>query len=198
MFHLRRAAAAASLLAPYPGPTPRASGNLRVMTDHADLLNLIQDRTVVHGRVTLSSGSEADYYIDLRRFTLDGRAEGRHSTRSWRARSGAGLPRRFHPGRPGLTVDASANLVDMRVRGRPMAIGAWLLDVPDVARMAQSRSFFRAIPAPGAKDRRHPADGCRSGELRTHRNHGVAARHRREGFGGNDNVVAVSYSQPPF
>nr|WP_246293092.1 orotate phosphoribosyltransferase [Naumannella cuiyingiana] len=27
---------------------------------------------VVHGRVTLSSGAEADYYIDMRRVTLDG------------------------------------------------------------------------------------------------------------------------------
>jgi orotate phosphoribosyltransferase len=38
------------------------------------LLGLIRDRAVVHGRVTLSSGREADYYIDLRRVTLDGEA----------------------------------------------------------------------------------------------------------------------------
>jgi orotate phosphoribosyltransferase len=35
---------------------------------------LIKDLAVVHGRVTLSSGREADYYIDLRRITLHGRA----------------------------------------------------------------------------------------------------------------------------
>ena len=29
---------------------------------------------VVHGRVTLSSGKEADYYVDLRRITLSGEA----------------------------------------------------------------------------------------------------------------------------
>ena len=29
---------------------------------------------IVHGRVTLSSGKEADYYVDLRRITLDGEA----------------------------------------------------------------------------------------------------------------------------
>ena len=28
----------------------------------------------MHGRVTLSSGQEADWYIDLRRVLLDGRA----------------------------------------------------------------------------------------------------------------------------
>lgn len=38
------------------------------------LLELIKDRAVVHGRVTLSSGKEADFYVDLRRITLDGEA----------------------------------------------------------------------------------------------------------------------------
>ena len=34
----------------------------------------IKDKAVVHGKVTLSSGKEADYYIDLRRVTLDAEA----------------------------------------------------------------------------------------------------------------------------
>ena len=34
----------------------------------------ICDRAVVHGRVVLSSGREADYYVDLRRVTLSGAA----------------------------------------------------------------------------------------------------------------------------
>ncbi|WP_122263551.1 orotate phosphoribosyltransferase [Ornithinimicrobium cerasi] len=38
------------------------------------LLELVRDRAVVHGRVRLSSGQEADYYVDLRRITLDGEA----------------------------------------------------------------------------------------------------------------------------
>ncbi|MER5493222.1 orotate phosphoribosyltransferase [Streptomyces sp. LE64] len=38
------------------------------------LLTQIKDKAVVHGKVTLSSGIEADYYIDLRRVTLDGEA----------------------------------------------------------------------------------------------------------------------------
>jgi orotate phosphoribosyltransferase len=38
------------------------------------LLELVRDKAVVHGRVTLSSGREADYYVDLRRVTLDGEA----------------------------------------------------------------------------------------------------------------------------
>jgi orotate phosphoribosyltransferase len=40
------------------------------MSDRDDLRRLIQELAVVHGRVVLSSGREADYYIDLRRLTL--------------------------------------------------------------------------------------------------------------------------------
>ena len=40
------------------------------MTDRERLLELIKDVAVVHGRVVLSSGREADYYVDLRRITL--------------------------------------------------------------------------------------------------------------------------------
>lgn len=38
--------------------------------DRERLLALIRETAVVHGRVTLSSGAEADYYVDLRRITL--------------------------------------------------------------------------------------------------------------------------------
>jgi orotate phosphoribosyltransferase len=38
----------------------------------ADLLEHITAKAVVPGRVVLSSGREADYYVDLRRVTLDG------------------------------------------------------------------------------------------------------------------------------
>ena len=40
------------------------------MANHARLVELIKELAVVHGRVTLSSGIEADYYVDLRRATL--------------------------------------------------------------------------------------------------------------------------------
>ncbi|MFI9360219.1 orotate phosphoribosyltransferase [Kitasatospora sp. NPDC053057] len=42
--------------------------------DRDALLAQIKDKAVVHGKVTLSSGKEADYYVDLRRITLDGEA----------------------------------------------------------------------------------------------------------------------------
>ncbi|PSK96320.1 orotate phosphoribosyltransferase [Murinocardiopsis flavida] len=44
------------------------------MSDRADLLSFITAKAVVHGTVTLSSGIQADYYVDLRRVTLDGDA----------------------------------------------------------------------------------------------------------------------------
>jgi orotate phosphoribosyltransferase len=44
------------------------------MSPRDDLLDQIKAKAVVHGRVTLSSGREADYYVDLRRITLDAEA----------------------------------------------------------------------------------------------------------------------------
>ncbi len=42
--------------------------------DRAQLLELIKAQAIVWGRVTLASGREADYYVDLRRITLDAKA----------------------------------------------------------------------------------------------------------------------------
>jgi orotate phosphoribosyltransferase len=40
------------------------------VADRDELLERIKADAVVHGKVTLSSGQEADYYVDLRRVTL--------------------------------------------------------------------------------------------------------------------------------
>ena len=42
--------------------------------DRDALLQQVRTKAIVHGKVTLSSGREADYYVDLRRVTLDGEA----------------------------------------------------------------------------------------------------------------------------
>lgn len=56
----------------------RQPSRLARMTDSPDmrrqLLDLIDELAVVRGKVTLSSGREADYYLDLRRVTLDHRS----------------------------------------------------------------------------------------------------------------------------
>ncbi|GHH71976.1 orotate phosphoribosyltransferase [Streptosporangium violaceochromogenes] len=44
------------------------------MSDRENLLAEIKQKGVVHGHVVLSSGKEADFYVDMRRVTLDGRA----------------------------------------------------------------------------------------------------------------------------
>ena len=44
------------------------------MDDRQELAGLVRELAVVHGTVTLSSGREADYYVDLRRATLHHRA----------------------------------------------------------------------------------------------------------------------------
>ena len=44
------------------------------MSDRDALIGQIKDKAVIHGTVTLSSGKEADYYVDMRRITLDGTA----------------------------------------------------------------------------------------------------------------------------
>lgn len=43
-------------------------------SDRDALRQQILDKAVVHGKVILSSGREADYYVDLRRITLDSQA----------------------------------------------------------------------------------------------------------------------------
>ena len=42
------------------------------MTDRTALIEQIRALAVVHGKDTLASGREADYYVDMRRVTLDG------------------------------------------------------------------------------------------------------------------------------
>ena len=44
------------------------------MTDRSDLLSAIKAKAVVRGEVILASGQRANWYIDLRRVTLDGSA----------------------------------------------------------------------------------------------------------------------------
>jgi orotate phosphoribosyltransferase len=44
------------------------------MADRDVLLDQVNSKAVVRGRVTLASGREADYYVDMRRVTLDAEA----------------------------------------------------------------------------------------------------------------------------
>jgi orotate phosphoribosyltransferase len=44
------------------------------MADRDTVLEQVNSKAVVRGRVTLASGREADYYVDMRRVTLDAEA----------------------------------------------------------------------------------------------------------------------------
>jgi orotate phosphoribosyltransferase len=47
---------------------------LAAVSDSSELLSAIQAKAVVHGDVVLASGQRANWYVDLRRVTLDGSA----------------------------------------------------------------------------------------------------------------------------
>jgi len=55
---------------PHPSSLGAGPRNGAAHPDRDRLLELIVELAVVHGKVTLSSGQEADWYIDLRRVTL--------------------------------------------------------------------------------------------------------------------------------
>jgi orotate phosphoribosyltransferase len=55
-------------------PTAPTTPGAGVEQDRIALLAQVTAKAVVHGRVVLSSGREADWYVDLRRVTLDGTA----------------------------------------------------------------------------------------------------------------------------
>ena len=57
-------------LPPHPSSLGAGPRDGAARPDHDRLLELVVDLAVVHGRVTLSSGQEADWYIDMRRLTL--------------------------------------------------------------------------------------------------------------------------------
>lgn len=60
-----------------PGPGQCECGipvGSAAVADREELLTMIKQLAVVHGEVILSSGQRADWYIDLRRVLLDGRA----------------------------------------------------------------------------------------------------------------------------
>lgn len=44
------------------------------MGDREELIEHVKRIGIIHGKVTLASGREADYYVDMRRVTLDGAA----------------------------------------------------------------------------------------------------------------------------
>jgi len=116
------------------------------VTDRDDLLDLVKSQAIVHGRVTLSSGREADYYVDLRRTTLSAAAAplvGRvmlDLTADWDFDAVGGLTM-------GADPIAAAMLHQAAARGRA-------LDAFVVRKEAKAHGLQRRIEGPSIEGRR--------------------------------------------
>ena len=121
---------------------------LPVVDETAALIEQIKALAVVRGEVTLSSGLTADYYVDMRRVTLDGVAApivGR-VMRDLVADLGVRRGRRPHPRRrSGGNGDAAC--------GRCRAASGW---TPS----SSARQRRRTACNGGSKGRRWPGAGC--------------------------------------
>lgn len=107
------------------------------------LAELVAELAVVHGRVTLSSGREADYYVDLRRATLHHEASPligrllRELTADWEFDAVGGLT---------LGADPVATAI-MHAPGRP-------IDAFVVRKEAKKHGMQRRIEGPDIVGRR--------------------------------------------
>jgi orotate phosphoribosyltransferase len=108
-----------------------------------ELADLVRRLAVIHGRVTLSSGKEADYYVDLRRATLHHRAAPligrliRELTDDWEYVAVGGLT---------LGADPVATAV-MHAPGRP-------IDAFVVRKSVKTHGMQRLIEGPDVSGRR--------------------------------------------
>jgi orotate phosphoribosyltransferase len=102
-------------------------------TPREQLRDLIKELSVVHGRVTLSSGKEADYYVDLRRATLHHRA----------------APLIGHVGGLTLGADPIATALLHAAASRGLDLDAFV-----VRKAAKAHGMQRQIEGPDIKGRR--------------------------------------------
>lgn len=116
------------------------------MTDREELRHHIVDEAVVRGHVVLSSGKEADYYIDMRRVTLSGEAAplvGRvmlDLVRDWDFDVVGGLTM-------GADPVAAAILHAAAAAGRPV-------DACVVRKESKTHGLHKRIEGPGVEGRR--------------------------------------------
>jgi len=141
--------------------------------DREELATLVRELAVVHGRVTLSSGTEADYYVDLRRVTLHHRAAPligrliRVLTADWAYHAVGGLTLGADPvatavlhsaAAEGLAIDAFAVRKESKAHGMqrqvegPDIAGRHVLVVEDTSTTGGSvLTAVRAVRAAGAE-----------------------------------------------
>ena len=132
-------------MAPEPDAREAGSGSHPAVDDAARrrLAELVSELAVVHGRVTLSSGREADYYVDLRRATLQHESAPligrllRELTADWEYDAVGGLT---------LGADPVATAI-MHAPGRP-------IDAFVVRKEAKKHGMQRRVEGPDVQGRR--------------------------------------------
>lgn len=146
------------------------------MANKQELADLVKELAVVHGKVTLSSRAEADYYVDLRRATLHNRASKiigellRELTADWDYTAVGGLT---------LGADPVATAV-MHAPGRP-------IDAFVVRKEAKKHGMQRRIEGPDIVGKKSAGGGGydHHRELPTHGRSGIAGRRCGSGWRGN-------------
>ncbi|MDR1294231.1 MAG: orotate phosphoribosyltransferase [Bifidobacteriaceae bacterium] len=116
-----------------------------------ELRRLIQSLAVIRGRVTLASGREADYYVDLRRVTLHGRAAPLVGTVMLDLLVAAGMGPPGVEAVGGLTMGADpvATAILHAAAGRGMGMDAFV-----VRKEAKAHGLQRRIEGPDVRGRR--------------------------------------------
>jgi orotate phosphoribosyltransferase len=116
------------------------------MSSWSELKDQIVEKAVVRGKVILSSGREADYYVDLRRVTLDGVAAPlvgivmRELTKDWDYSAVGGLTLGADPVATAMLHSASAD--------------ATVLDAFVVRKAEKQHGLQRRIEGPDVAGRR--------------------------------------------
>ena len=116
------------------------------------LLKLIGDLAVVHGKVLLSSGRTADYYVDLRRVTLQSEAAPLVGEVLLDVLAGAGLTGDAAPQAVGgltMGADPVASAVLHAAAARGQAIDAFV-----VRKEAKAHGLQRRVEGPDVAGRR--------------------------------------------
>ena len=116
------------------------------MTTRQQLNALINELAIVRGKVTLASGREADYYVDMRRVTLDGQAAPmvgtimRELVADWDFDAVGGLTMGADPVAAAMLHSAAADQVE--------------LDSFVVRKEAKAHGLHKRIEGPSIKGRR--------------------------------------------
>lgn len=113
------------------------------------LVELIKELAVIHGRVTLSSGLEADYYVDLRRATLHHEAAPLIGQVMLDMLDAAGVTEFDAVGGLTMGADPVATAIMHQAAARGRAIDAFV-----VRKAAKAHGMGRQVEGPDVKGKR--------------------------------------------